>query len=881
MEESLIKITKSDDKERSNLRDIIRAYKYPLTPKKNNNLRNDPQVSIISNLFPIQYTDSIHKIYLYSIEILPTISDDNYGLKRLVSQKVEDLLPQEFKKNIFAGNNLYSCIANADNKDFSYFEFSTIVRKENYKVKLNKVKTIDFTEINNNGEKENQEIKHIIEKLIRYIIMRNPRVIKFRDGTIVNAITLNVQSINEDPNNKSNEKSVEKIYKGYMTSVQITDNGFFMRINDVNKILSTKTAHRKIMEIRNKNKEKSLLQIRDLINNYFASHRTVLTQYGNLRTYRIHGINYDKNPKNTSINLKDINGNINSVSLINYYKNQYSIEIADETQPLIEVERTMKKGSENSDVEIIYLVPELVFLTGLEENNPENDNVTRRKITSKTKMKPEDKIKAIQGINELINSTINKKYKNREGKEIVAKSAKEIKELFGVSIGDNLTIKGRIIPQPHLIFNNGQKFIIPNNGNFRSENPNKVIMFTNDNLFFVCDMKERNDCLSIFSSIMVKCRNKKFIFSDNFNPKNVRGYPLKSTFEWEDIYNDLQRIIPQNHQHKFGFVFLSRNMERYYGQLKNYFINNLHVITQFGLTKKLGDQKRGNTIQYNLIEQFNIKIGGENHYINFVKENLMKDSDVYLVIGLKSQIERKTGKIKFCMTATKNRFLNCIDTSIKECDNNNMTRHDLLKSMFKEAINNLMSGSKKPPNFILLYRKGGNSVDNIKLAIDEKDIFINVIRDLEITLKNQENKDIAIPFYYICCNLKTDMKFFEYYDNKDNRAFNNPKSGLIIDENVTQKNRFEFYIQPQFVNQGTATPCHYQVMCAHQHSDEKLKLEQLERLTFYLCYYYFTWSGAIREPGTLKMAETALDFSSKCLVENTVFNYFFPTPIYV
>ena len=153
----------------------------------------------------------------------------------------------------------------------------------------------------------------------------------------------------------------------------------------------------------------------------------------------------------------------------------------------------------------------------------------------------------------------------------------------------------------------------------------------------------------------------------------------------------------------------------------------------------------------------------------------MKESDVFLVIGLKSQIERRIGKIKYCMTSTKNRFLSCINTSVKECNNNNMNRHDLLKSMFKEAINNLMSGSKRPPNYILLYRKGGNSIDNIKLAIDEKDIFINVIKDLEITFKKKENKDITIPFYYICCNLKTDMKFFEYDDNKENRSYNNPK----------------------------------------------------------------------------------------------------------
>ena len=106
----------------------------------------------------------------------------------------------------------------------------------------------------------------------------------------------------------------------------------------------------------------------------------------------------------------------------------------------------------------------------------------------------------------------------------------------------------------------------------------------------------------------------------------------------------------------------------------------------------------------------------------------------------------------------------------------------------------------------------------------------------------------------------------------------------LISINQIKKNKFEFYIQPQFVNQGTATPSHYQVMCAYQHTDEILKLEQLEKLTFYLCYYYFTWAGAIREPGTLKMAETALDFSVRCFVDKNdpnAANYFYQTPIYL
>ena len=113
------------------------------------------------------------------------------------------------------------------------------------------------------ADNESQEIKHIIEKLIRFIIMRNPNVIKFKDGTMVDISTTKaIQNVNEGG---PNEKNLEQIYRGYMTSVQITENGFFMRINDVNKIISGKSALRKILELRNESNFSSSKELHDKI----------------------------------------------------------------------------------------------------------------------------------------------------------------------------------------------------------------------------------------------------------------------------------------------------------------------------------------------------------------------------------------------------------------------------------------------------------------------------------------------------------------------------------------------------------------------------------------------------------------------------------------
>ena len=44
-----------------------------------------------------------------------------------------------------------------------------------------------------------------------------------------------------------------------------------------------------------------------------------------------------------------------------------------------------------------------------------------------------------------------------------------------------------------------------------------------------------------------------------------------------------------------------------------------------------------------------------------------------------------------------------------------------------------------------------------------------------------------------------------------------------------------------------------------------IPIEELENLSFQLSFYYWTWSGAVRVPGVLKLSTTAIDFYSRCL----------------
>jgi aubergine-like protein len=119
-------------------------------------------------------------------------------------------------------------------------------------------------------------------------------------------------------------------------------------------------------------------------------------------------------------------------------------------------------------------------------------------------------------------------------------------------------------------------------------------------------------------------------------------------------------------------------------------------------------------------------------------------------------------------------------------------------------------------------------------------------------------KKMPISYYYILVNKKTTLKFFEKTKQGNSVSYSNPASGFVICDQVTDNNIFEFYMQPQVVTQGTATPTNYHVAYGNL---------QLERsvldLTYGLCFVYANWQGPVRVPAPLKLAEKLSKMTAK------------------
>ena len=117
-------------------------------------------------------------------------------------------------------------------------------------------------------------------------------------------------------------------------------------------------------------------------------------------------------------------------------------------------------------------------------------------------------------------------------------------------------------------------------------------------------------------------------------------------------------------------------------------------------------------------------------------------------------------------------------------------------------------------------------------------------------------QEVEQVYHEIFASLSTQRKaeFFQQQNNKKNDKekgeYKNPEPGLVLLNKVTDKNKFEFYIQPQKVTEGSATPT-----CFHAIYGNMNYPEILIKLTYWSTYTYPNWQNAVRIPHVLKIAE--------------------------
>ena len=793
---------------------------YPKRPKRDFHLEEkERKMKVVCNLRQISLTSSHNQIRQHAIHFEPEIAEDNYPLKKKLLRQLREELHKNFQKFIQGGDTLFVCGANLQEK----VVLETKLDSTLYKLQLVLTKNIIECRDIRTRAKDHIKIKNLIEILIKNIIHANNHIVKFSDGSFYDYF--DVETFGRDGKGK--------IWHGYSTAACITERGLLIRINDKNKMITGKTAYEKMLELSKKyngnmNNENYLRDIKS-----FFIGKTVVAQYGNFRAYRIGDVLIDKNVTNTTFNIVNSEGKTETLTLKNYYKSQYNISIKNDSQPLFVDKDTMELENKKR-----YLVPELVYLTGIEELE-ERD---RADIIAKSKFQPSVKVKKIEkGMTYLNNK--NKKVINKKNKKIELPSPDEVRQQWGISFGDSfIEVEARCLNIPDLEFGGGrpEKLQI-NHGRFRQKRDISGVNFDNNNCCLITFNHLVNFAKEDCDNLCKAC----VAFGITFTLPTLLKLNNSSN---NGLIQELRSLKIDNNK-KMVIVILDRNTKNLYPIIKDYLYTEKGITSQVMLhdenPHKGGKRKQNMSYYSAVLNQMVVKSKGELFRLHFCKSI---DSGPSMIIGIDSS--KISNGNKYVISASYNRKFNKFYTDIG--NSTNKEDDNTLINLFKNCLDNFkkINNGHKPQN-VIIYRQGGNEKQTEK-------IMRNELPEILALFNGEYEKDYKPKLTVFTVNKKTDLKFFENV----NGGYKNIPMGTVIDKDVISPDLFEFYLQCPDVDRGCASPVHF--LCVYN-NNEDMTINDYEDISYKQSFYYWNWPGPIRVPAALKYAEVANTFSNKYL----------------
>ena len=796
-----------------------------LTPLGNPNLKNlkyiEAEIPIYANLYKIELERN-YTLYEYAVNFAHE-KDDKYTLstpfKQRIINTVSSKIAHNFKNFIFIGGALFSeqKVEGGTQISCQYHsvEYLIDIQPTSKKIEMSKDSKMMMKQYNEGKG----EIKTIFEIIVKEILRHNPSLIKDANSYF----------------DKSHEKELQaqeeyndiNIVNGYDTKVMILDSGIYLNVDKKTKISSKLNCLQLIQTFIHDLKKPTKDEIK-AVNDWFEN-KTIETFFQNHRRLYVTNVNFERNPGNTTKKCEK-----GAISFSNYY-DEFCQQKLNPNSPLLYV-RKKKSGKDG-----FFYPPELCVMVGLTDEMLADRGLTKE-ITRLTKLNPTDKMDFISNIVNYMNdknSIIYTKIIDGEKKEVRLKSAFETKELYGLKIVEAKEVDkftGRIMSLPEL---NGENGRIKNLG--RTFKVFKAKPITSLCLFHYKNEKDARYLKQIMSKakeeygIILAKNDFKHVDSDSFDDWMLLVDKCIKTKK----YNIITFLI-NDYLDNIGL----------YSKLKFYTQEQKGVVTQFIKTKSL--KKNGLSVVSNILIQMNTKIGGTSCVADF-NEDIKKEN--LMIVGVDSSGYEDNGKlfqnISFCASLDEY-FTNYVNkkttVTIDDYDNTQFP----IANFMEIALAEYFKIHKKFPSGVIIYRQG--------ISGGQKNYLKNEIEQLIKIFGGESDKkwlkDIKIKYYYVLVNKKPSLKFFEKdtYNkknrNNDKGIYDNPESGLLIYDKLINSDKFEFYIQPQKVTQGTATPTCFQVEYGNMNCPEILP-----KLTFDLCFLYSNWRGPVRVPAPLKYAE--------------------------
>ena len=141
--------------------------------------------------------------------------------------------------------------------------------------------------------------------------------------------------------------------RGFDITVTVFNKKLFLQVDPCSRIIRQESF------LDTLHFERKKISMEEIILKYKGN--PVIRKYGTPKIYKIEDIDYKLTPKGLFYDSKQAR----EMTYIEYYKIRYGVNIKDGNQPMLKVLADRKFNKKKAVKEYIYLVPELVSLTGL------------------------------------------------------------------------------------------------------------------------------------------------------------------------------------------------------------------------------------------------------------------------------------------------------------------------------------------------------------------------------------------------------------------------------------------------------------------------------------------------------------------------------------
>ena len=755
------------------------------------NLKYIEQIkSVYANLYQIKLSKEL-TVYQYPFSVSPNIAPGDSRIRSILFKSCNKELKNTYGECLISGDSLYSL---KKINEIKSFKSNTYLKGQRDEYIITFEKVVNERKIKNEEVQKDQLSKQFIELLVKDILHSNPKLDFYKGFFVLSTSKKTIEA---------NGVSID-FYPGFTTSFVETDRGNFLNVTLKNKIIQSENVLDFLIDYDYKDKDNYNNIKEELVGREFK------VSYAK-RHYIIEDILFDRNPENQTFSFKGKN-----YKLIDYFKDEYKIVIHNPKQPIILVRNKAKDGQVTNS----YFVPELCYLSGLEEEETKN-GLFMKELAKLTKLEPNERIQKTNEFIKLLEDP--SKDKNQPGKL----SAKEKSDLYGI----------KVEPLNELFtayYMKDTKLIGGSNTQVSSKDKTFKVLKKSDLTNWLCFYEENNynDAENLYNTLSKASKAYGLKIPE---PEWVEMKNKSSAKKWMETADEY--FSEDKQDYSFALFLLGKN-DSIYPQLKKHSLCRNGYVSQ--VVKARSIQKKGGIMSVcsKILLQINAKLGGISYKAVINKE--INDRKL-MVIGVdSSHIKGKRTGVAMVSTINDS-FTDFYNKEEIIKEENKEQLQFCISSFIEQAIVAYNKKNKAAPKGIVIYRQG--------VSLQQKEFLKTEIQQIDTVCKTKN-----ILYYYILVNTKTTFKFFE----KSNKGYSNPGSGLLVIDGVTNRNYFEFYIQPQEVTQGSATPTCFHV--AYGNLDFP---ELIPKFTYDLCHIYSNWQGTIRIPNVIKAAEKLSKMTAK------------------